>query len=183
MNTFRHAAWQRLIHRYRYLTLIRRLLSTKETLLRLRFLLLVIVLGITQVTIFDCLKIVNVKPDLLLFTAVVASLTFDLRSAILLSAAAGFVTDIFGTAALGMHTVLFPFWSYLVIYIARKISTESISIKIALVGIVTALHAVVTGLFSIYPSLSLGIFSRVVCIETLYTTAVAYVLLRYCPFY
>jgi rod shape-determining protein MreD len=129
--------------------------------------------GALQVTLLDSFKVLGVKPDLLLACVVIASLTFDLKWALIFSVSAGFFKDIFAAQMFGINTLLFPLWSILIIRINREISFDNDYLRLALVFVVTLAQNVVTGFTLLYLGnfVPLGIFIRIVIIEALYTTA------------
>lgn len=127
-----------------------------------------------QLTLLDYIKIFNVKPDLFLVCAVIASLIFKPRLALFFSLFAGMLKDAFSVNAFAIHTLLYPFWSFLIIRLSRKITIETNIIRMVLIFIISFLHSVATGLIFIYLNtfIPAGIFLRIVIIESFYTTAV-----------
>ncbi len=141
---------------------------------KLFFLFIIIILGVLQPTLLDYFKVFSVKPDLLLISVVIASLVFDLRWAFVLSVFAGFFKDIFGTSTFGINTIMFALWSFLIVRLSKEISIDSDTRRIALLFIITAIHNTITGLIFIYSGrlVPLGIFLRVVIVESIYTAIV-----------
>jgi len=138
---------------------------------KLIFLLTIVLLGILQVTLLDHFRLFNIRPDLLLICAVIASLTFNLRTALFFSAFAGIFKDLFVGSAFCINTLLFSLWSFLIVELSRQIPLEEISLRMALMLIVTILHNLASGLLmlSLGNSISLGIFLRILLIETVLT--------------
>ena len=74
---------------------------------------LLLIAGLLQITLLDSFKFCNVKPDLILIMAILASFIFGFREAILLSFIAGALKDALGAQAFGINSLLFPLWSFL----------------------------------------------------------------------
>ena len=135
------------------------------------FLLFIVGLGILQVTLLDGFRFFSVRPDFLLIAVVIASLTFDLRTALLLCAFAGIFKDLFGATGFGFNTVLFTTWSFLIIQLSRLIPLDEMLMQAGLVLIVAFLHNLVTGFYmlSLGSIIPFGIFLRILILETLLT--------------
>lgn len=136
------------------------------------FLLGIIILGIAQSTILDCIKIFNVKPDLLLICIVIISLVLESRQAFILSVFAGLFKDSFSPNAFGINTILFAAWSFLIIKLSKQISIEDNFTRLPLIFITAFVHNTAYGLILIClgTSISWGIFFRNISIASLYTT-------------
>lgn len=137
--------------------------------------LIIIICGLLQVTILNNIRVFNAKPDLLLICMVLASLTFELKWAFALSVFCGVFKDIFFQAPFGINTLLFSLWCLLIVELAKKISIDFDLIKIGLILIVSIFHNIVIGIIVIYAGnfIPLGIFLRVVSIESVYTAIFA----------
>jgi len=138
------------------------------------FFLIVIVLGLLQATILNYFKVFGAGPDLLLITVVVASLVFEFRWAFVLSVFAGLFKDVFGTNVFGINTLLFPLWSFLIVRLNKEITLDYNFIRMVLAFIVSILHNTITGLTLIYSGnlIPLGLFLRIVFIQSVYTAVV-----------
>ncbi len=147
---------------------------------KLYFLFAILTLGVFQVSLLDCFKIFNVKPDLLLVSMIIAALVFKLPWAIFLSAFAGIFKDAFSTGAFGINALLFSLWCFLIARLTKKLSLEDDLTRIALIFLVTLIHHIIAGLSSLYlgKSIALGIFMRIVAIESIYTAAVSPLMLK-----
>ena len=145
------------------------------------FIAVIIIFGLLQTTILNCINIFNVKPDLLLISVIIASLNFQPVWAISLSIFAGILKDIFSGNAFGMHTLLFFVWSFLIIKLSRKISFDSDYIKLALLSIVVILNNIITRLIFLFLGnfISLGLFLRITFIESLYTALIFPLVLKF----
>ncbi len=88
------------------------------------FLAVVLFLGILQVAFLDYVKFFGVKPDLLLAGAISASLAFSSGWALFFSIFCGLLKDIYGPGPFYINTLLFPFWSLLIIKFSRKVSLD-----------------------------------------------------------
>lgn len=150
---------------------------------KLLFLLLIVILGIVQLTILDYFKIFTVKPDFLLINMVLASLAFEFRWAFVLSVFAGVFKDAFAVAGFGLNTLLFGLWSFLIVRLSKEITLDNNVTRAVLIFIVTAVHNTITGLIFIYLGnlIPLGIFLRIVAIESIYTAAVFWLVFKFSP--
>lgn len=145
------------------------------------FLLVLVLIGIFQVTFLEFFKLFGLKPDLLLIGMVVANLFFSRRSwAILFSIFAGAFKDIFTTGAFGINIVLFSLWSFLIARLSKKIALDTDFMRLALVFLVCLLHNIITGLIFANQGRGIiwGMFLRIVTIGSLYTTLVSALLFR-----
>lgn len=138
------------------------------------FLLIVILLGIFQVTILDCFKVVGIKPDLLLISIVIASLTFHFRWVLILSVFAGILKDAFSINTFGLNTLLFPLWSFLIIKLSKKISIDNNFIRAAVVFVIVIFNDIIIKLIFLFLGnlVPVGIFLRIIFIESLYTALI-----------
>ena len=136
------------------------------------FLLLILILGLLQVTILDHFRLFNVRPDLLLLCVVIAALSFDLRSALIFGIFAGLLKDCFSANTFGLNTLLFCLWSILLSRIARLVILDDELFQAATVFILVIIHNLVFGLIILSQGsfVSLGIFLRIVALETILTT-------------
>ncbi len=139
------------------------------------FFLIIIICAVLQVTILNNIRILNIKPDLLLICMVLAGLSFELKWAFALSVSCGVFKDIFFQAPFGINTLLFSLWCLLIVDLAKKISIDFDLIKLGLILIVSLLHNIATGIIVIYAGnfIPFGIFLRIVSIETVYTAVFA----------
>jgi len=142
--------------------------------------LVVIILGLLQVIILDYFKIFGVKPDLLLISAVIASLVFEFKWAFILSLFAGLFKDVFGATTFGINTLLFALWSFLIVRLNKEITIDYNFIRMVLIFIVCLLHNTITGLIFIYLGnfIPLGIFLRIVSVGSIYTALISLLVLK-----
>lgn len=142
---------------------------------KLYFVLIIIILGILQVTILDYFRIFTVRPDLLLISMVLLSLAFEFRWAFALSVFAGFFKDAFGVSYFGINTLLFGLWSFLILRLSKEITIDNNITRVVLVFIVTLIHNILTRIIFIYlgNAIPLGIFLRIVAIGSIYTAGVS----------
>ncbi|KPK97985.1 MAG: hypothetical protein AMJ95_06285 [Omnitrophica WOR_2 bacterium SM23_72] len=141
---------------------------------RLLFIGIILLLGVLQVTLIESFKIFNIKPDLLLMIAVIASFVFDFKEALVLSVFAGVLKDILGTDVFGMHTLLFPLWTFLIERLNRQFPIDHDLIRLTIIFIITFLHHMLRGLILVWlgQQIRSGIFLRILLVESLYTTLV-----------
>ena len=140
---------------------------------KLIFSLLILALGMLQVTVLDMMKIFFLKPDLLLLAAVTVTLMLDFKAAFILSLFAGLLKDVFSANPFGINTVLFALWSFAIMKLSRKIPLDYDIIRVALAAIIVVLHNIISAVFLVYYGefISVGIILRTVIIGSLYTTA------------
>ena len=138
------------------------------------FIVAIIIFALLQTTILNYVNIFNVKPDLLLISAIIASLFFQPLWAISLSIFSGILKDIFSVNAFGMNTILFFLWSFLIIKLSRKISLDSNYVCLVLVFIIAIVNNIITRLIFLFlgNSISLGLFLRITFIGSLYTASI-----------
>lgn len=147
---------------------------------KLYFLLIIIIAGILQISLLESVRVFNIKPDLLLAVAVIASLSFKLRWAVLFSLLAGVFKDAFSPGAFGINTPLFFLWSLLVIKLRKEISTEHNSVRAGLILLITIIHHTTIGLLFVYLGkyIPFGIFLGIVSLESLYTALLSLWILK-----
>lgn len=139
------------------------------------FSILILILGLLEVTVLDSFKLLGAKPNLLLASVVIAGLIFDLKWAVFFSVFAGILKDSFSTGSFGINTLLFSLWGFLIIKLSRKIPLDSRSIRVILAFIIVILHNLVKKfVFFIFarPSASIGMFLYFTFLESLYTAAI-----------
>lgn len=140
----------------------------------------IVLLGALQVTVFDSVRVFNVKPDLFLLGAVSSALLLEAPWAMSLSAFAGAYKGILGSSGAGQSSILFVLWSFLIIQLSRKMTLERTLIRVILVFVVALLHAAVTRLIAFFggSSISFGITVRVMFLEPVYTASLMPLLMR-----
>ncbi|MCM8780388.1 MAG: rod shape-determining protein MreD [Candidatus Omnitrophica bacterium] len=141
------------------------------------FLMVIPILILLQVTVLDCLKIFDIKPDLTLIGLMLVSLFFDLRYAIFLSAFLGFIKDIFLVNGIGIDVLILPFWSFFIIRLSKKITIDYNYIRAILTFIIGIFNAAVIRLiYYLCGVASIGIttFMRMALWESVYTAVVSF---------
>lgn len=136
---------------------------------------LTLFLGVLELTLLGYFKIFNIKPDLLLISAVFASLLLEPQPATALSLSAGLIKDCTSSNLFGLNTSLFVLWSFLIMKLNRKISLENNFLRLGLVFAVALLHNTVSGIILLYlgRAIPAGIFLRMVLVGSLYTALVS----------
>lgn len=145
------------------------------------FLLIIVILALLQVTILNYFKIFGVKPDLLLISAVVAGLfSSDLKWVLFLSVFCGILKDALATNAFGINTLLFPLWSFLMMKLSKKISIDNNFIPAVLIFIIRVFDYIIARLIFLFfgSTIPIGIFLRIVFLESLYTALVSPLLFK-----
>ncbi len=138
------------------------------------FFLLTFFLGIIQVSPLGFLTPFNIKPDLLLISALTAVFLFEFRFALILSVFCGLFKDVFLVYPFTLNTFSFALWSCLVYRAAKEISTENMLVKAGIVFLVALLQNIITGVAGSYSGITpIGIYLRVVLFSSIYTAAVS----------
>ena len=145
-----------------------------------RFLLIVVLLTIIQVTALGYLKIFGVKPDLLLAGVIWATLYFTPRWALLYAFFIGLLKDTFSATSFALNIWLFPLWAILIIRLSRKIIIEHNYTYALLAFIVSLAHSVLTGLLLGFLGnlLPWGAWLRILFFGSLYNAATAVILIN-----
>lgn len=135
------------------------------------FLFIIITCALLQITILNYIKILNVKPDLLMVSVVFASIFLGVRQALISSIFAGILKDTLSINALGINTLLFPLASFFIISLSKKISLDNNLIRMASIFIIMLINDVITRLIFLFLGnfISWGIFLRTAFMESLYT--------------
>lgn len=138
------------------------------------FFIIVFILAIFEVTLLDSFKVFGVKPNLLLISIVIASLTFDFKQALGISVFAGILKDIFALNSFGINILLFPLSSFVVMKLSQKISLDNNYIRSVLIFIIVILNDIITRLIfiSLGRFIPLGIFLGITFLEAFYTALI-----------
>ncbi|MBI3990850.1 MAG: rod shape-determining protein MreD [Candidatus Omnitrophica bacterium] len=138
---------------------------------KLIFFFLIIIFALLQATLLNCIDIFNIKPDLLLASVIISSLSFNPVWALSLSIFAGILKDIFSANTFGMNTILFFLWSLFIIELSRGITFDSKYIRLALIFIIAILNNIIIRLIFLFLGnlIPWGIFLRITLVESLYT--------------
>lgn len=139
------------------------------------FFLLIVVLGLFQITVLDNLRVFQVKPDLLLVIAVFASLNFRFKHAVIFSVIAGLIKDIFAIQTFGINILLFALFNFIIWRLSKQIEMEDDYIRMSLVFICALAQNIVLGTTLLYSGLFIppGIFIRNCFLGSIYTLAAA----------
>lgn len=139
-----------------------------------KFPILIIILAFVQVVFLEYVKVFNVKPDLLLISAVIASFIFRGRYSLALVLFAGLIKDIFGSNSYGINILLFSLWYFLIVILSRQITMDNSIIRLALIFIISIFHNLISGLMLFYlgKPLAVGIFIRTIIFASIYTTTI-----------
>jgi len=141
---------------------------------RVYFLLVLVVFGLFQSTFLSYLRVFGVKPDILLISAVIASLYFGWGWGLFFSISAGLIKDVLGGYLFGINTALFTAWSIVILQLAKNITLDSGGVRTLVIFIITLLNNLITGLILICGGsfIPLGIFLRISLLGAVYTAAV-----------
>ncbi len=94
---------------------------------------------------------------------------------------AGCFKDLLGINTFGINTFLFPLWVILLSELSKKISLEYNLVRIAIVFLITILNGIASRLIllSLGKFIPLGIFLRIILLQSVYTTAVSALLFKF----
>ncbi len=145
------------------------------------FLVIIVILGLFQVTFLDYIRLFNVKPDLLLLCMVLSSLFLNFKWAFALGISCGVLKDILSAKTFGLNTLVFSLWILLIIKLSKKITLDNIFIRVALIFLISLVNNVIERLFllSFGNSIPLGISLRIIFLEPIYTSFVSFLIFRY----
>ncbi|MBM3246063.1 MAG: rod shape-determining protein MreD [Candidatus Omnitrophica bacterium] len=142
---------------------------------KVTYLLIIFSAGIFQASLLNLFRVFNVKPDLLLISAIFAAFIFDLRSALALGAICGLLKDSLSANTLGINTALFGLWVFLIIRLSREIPLDNNLIRAAVVFVVVIFQNIISRVifFALGSHLSsLGVFIRAMILELIYASAI-----------
>lgn len=128
-----------------------------------------------QLTFVDCFRIFNARPDFILICLVIVSLYLDLKWALILGVFSGLLKDVLSANSFGINTLIFPFLSFVLIKLSKKISIENNFVRSAVVFVIGLFYHGVTGLifFSLGKfRLPVFFFLRATVLESLYTALI-----------
>ncbi|MCX5708907.1 MAG: rod shape-determining protein MreD [Candidatus Omnitrophica bacterium] len=138
------------------------------------FILLMFLFALLQVSLLPYLRLYGTKPDLFLICVVVASLYFDVESALLISLLCGILKDIFSVNVFGLNTFFMPVFSFLLMKVSRKLALEDTPVLCAAIFLTTFFYAIVSRIALGYLGtvVPFWAFLRISLIESLYTAAI-----------
>jgi len=141
---------------------------------KLIFPLVILILGLLEVTFLQIFKFLHLIPDLLLIAAVTVSLTMDFKTAFVLCVFAGLLKDTFSTNPFGINIVLFALSSFAIAKLSKKISLDYDIIRFVLFFIIALIHNIISAILLFYSGafVPLGLVLRNVIIGSAYTAAV-----------
>lgn len=150
---------------------------------KLFFFVLILSLAVIQVSIFNHFRIFSVKPDFLLISMVMASVSFPPAWAVTFSIFSGFLKDGLGTSGFGVETMLFPLWSILIIKLSRKIPLDNELIRVLVVLLAVIFNAIVSRLLLLYVGNTIPsrVFLKVIIIEPIYTAFFSVLVFKIIP--
>jgi rod shape-determining protein MreD len=139
---------------------------------KLFFLLAVIILVSLELSWPPFLIFFHCQPDLLLIFMVALVFYTDFRTALFFGILAGLAKDIFLPGALGINTICFSIWSYLIFRLSRQMTSEEHYVRLLIVLAAALLNNFIVGLQSVAAGniIPAGIFLRNLIITSVYTT-------------
>ncbi|MDD4899866.1 MAG: rod shape-determining protein MreD [Candidatus Omnitrophica bacterium] len=137
--------------------------------------LVIVLLALFQATLLNYFRIFNVKPDLLLICAVFVGLVFELKHALLFSLVLGFLKDAFTAQVFAAHIFYFPFLAAVTFFLAKKIPIETTLVRTVLIFLAVILIDLLKKFFQFSAGnyFTLGVYSKVIILESLYTALVS----------
>jgi len=146
------------------------------------FFILVLAAVLLEATVLNSFRLFYAKPALVFTCVVLSAFYLDLGPALLLALFAGILQDIFSASLYGIHTLLYPVWTYLIIKVTAKMSLENDYLRMGLAAIFLLIYDIFARLVLISlgkPALALGIFLRITFFELFYTSAVFLLLSKF----
>jgi rod shape-determining protein MreD len=145
-----------------------------------RYLAIIFILGILQVTVVDHFKVFGAKPDFILMAVVISSFFYDWKWALIFSLISGALKDMFTADAVAINTILSALWSFLVVQLVRRVNLDMNLIRAGLIFIVAILNACALRIFFLYSGVyvPLGIFLRTAFLGSLYTALTSLLLFK-----
>jgi len=136
-----------------------------------------------QVSILDYVKVFGVKPDFLLVGVFLVSIIFPQKEALILSASAGMLKDIFTPYSFGINTLLFAFFSLLIVRLGKEISLDSNPIRFIVLYIVSFCNTAAARFmfFFLGNTVPLHVFLRAAFLGSLYTALIALLVFKIIP--
>jgi rod shape-determining protein MreD len=138
------------------------------------FLILIVLFALAQATLMGYLKFFGVMPDILLAVVFIAAVSFSPKQALCLSVCAGMIKDVLSVYPVGINTLIFPLWCFIIIQLSRKISLDQRLFSSLIVGIITFCNGIITHLIFFFDGngISLLVLLRIAVIESLYTAMI-----------
>ncbi len=141
---------------------------------------LLFVVALLQVSILQYFKIFGAKPDLLLIAVFWFTLSCPSKQAVILSACAGLLEDIFAPYSFGIYSLLFALFSLSIIRLGKEISIDNNLVRFIVFYIISFCNtAVIRFLFFLLGNnVPLNIFLRVAFLGSLYNALIALLLFK-----
>lgn len=160
MKGFKRIIWQEYYIRYRQ---------------QIYALLILLIIALLQSTLFNYFRILNVKPDIILAALIMFVPFFSLGWSVVFAFSGGVFRDLFSILPFGFNACFCILWIILVKQIFRRLSAENNLIRNCLLCLIILLNNLTMQsiLFVLQRPLNLGIFSRIVSIESILTLLLA----------
>lgn len=149
---------------------------------KITFFLLIIALALIQATLAHDVAFFGVRPDLLFFAAIFASLYFELLPALIFCLFAGFLKDSF--LGVTLNTFLFPLWCIAIKQLARSVSIDNEFVASGLVLVAVFINDILIRVIFSPPvnPIPLGVFLKIIILGPVYTALVSFFMFRSAPF-
>ncbi|MFC1658085.1 rod shape-determining protein MreD [Candidatus Omnitrophota bacterium] len=136
---------------------------------------ILLVAALLQSTLFNYFRILNVKPDVILAALIMLIPFFSSGWSFALAFISGVFRDIFSLLPFGFNVFLCILWVILARQVFRRLSFENKLIRNCLLCLVVVLNnLILQSLFFILDKpLSLGIFLRILVLESIFTLVLA----------
>lgn len=144
-------------------------------------LLIIFLFALLQLTLLNNLRLFYIQPDLLFIFMIGISFSFELGWVLFLSILTGSLKDLFTASAFALNTLLFPLISFLIFRLSREMVIENVVMRALIASLALILLDIAARLINMLAGnfLSLGIFLRIMGLESLYTGLAAYFIFRW----
>lgn len=141
---------------------------------KIKFLLIILVSVLLQVTVLNIFSIFGVKPDIFIILCFICSVIFKQKTALGFSILIGFLKDTLTVSSFGIHTFLFPIICLSLRHIKKNVSLDNDFIAgFFLLIYILVCDVLVNFIIQSYgPHISIPVFFRVFLLEAIYSTVI-----------
>ncbi|MCU0666776.1 MAG: hypothetical protein MUF05_06770 [Candidatus Omnitrophica bacterium] len=144
---------------------------------------LILLTAYFQAGIINDMRLLYLKPDLLFLINALFSLLFcyNIARVLIIGLFCGLAKDIFISGSVGLNCILFPVFSLLFSFVARKIEIENIFVKISVVAAGFLFYSLIIHGLMLTNGLSVswGVFLRILAVGVIFSAAGSYILWEY----
>ena len=143
--------------------------------------LVLFIIALLQATLFNYIKIFNLKPDAILPALIIFVPFFNLRWSVTLGFLGGIFRDIFSILPFGFNVIICILWIALAKQIFRRLSIENNFIRIIMLFLIILLNnfTIQSILFVLGKPIAIGTFIRIVSIESIISVLLAFPMYRF----